>query len=541
MLRQDVISERKPDTRPASGYASMLSLAGAVARRSQVVIAILFVGALLVRLDGISGPSIQSRELQNALLARQYYLGDGDGLPKWKQRVLRELHQLVRPIEPPILDVAAGATFRLVGGERLWIPRLWSTLFWLLGGYFLYRIATRVTRSEGAFFALALYLFWPYPAFISRLYQPDALMIALLLGGALSIVRYWEHPSRSRLAVAVIASGSAVVVKPGIAFVFLLGAFVAIAVSRRALAETIVGGRLPLFAALTVIPTGLYYVYSVHAHYFLAGQGDGWADPTKWWTAWFWDGWWQTVSFMLTFPQHQSYVAVVPLALGLAGIVVSRGVARAILLGLFIAYVVFALTLTVPIATHAYYSLPLVPTLSLSIGAVVSFVVERLEYRARAARAGILALGAVAILVAAYKAHAVLTPQPPLRQIADYRRIGEVTGHTTRAIYVDIRLRSPITYWGWIDGHYWYPPAPAQDLPASGNPFPRRIDAAKAQYLIVVDINELETEKRLRAFTRELPVVERTARYAIFDLRGGRAVAAIRDSELARPEPNGSR
>jgi 4-amino-4-deoxy-L-arabinose transferase-like glycosyltransferase len=535
MLRQGVISEREPDTRPTSARASMRSsLAGAVLRRSQVLlIAILFAGALLVRLDGISGPSVQSRELQNALLARQYYLGDGEGLPAWKQRVLRELHQLVRPIEPPVLDILAGSTFRLVGAERLWIPRLWSTLLWLLGGFFLYRVATRVTRSEGAFFTLALYLFWPYPAFISRLYQPDALMIGLLLGGVLSIIRYWEHPSRSRLAAAVIASAAAVVVKPGIAFVFLLGLFVAIAVWRRALAETILGGRLPLFVTLTLIPTGLYYIYSVHANYFLAGQGDGWIDPTKWWTAWFWDGWWQTVSIMLVFPQHQSYLAVVPLALGLAGILVSRGIARAVLLGLFAAYVVFALTLTVPIASHPYYSLPLVPTLSLSIGVLIGFVVAALEHRAPAARAAILALGTVAILVAVYKAHAVLTPQPPLRQIADYRRIGEVTGHTTRAIYVDIRLRSPITYWAWIDGRYWYPPTPAQDLPASSNPFPGRIDAAKAEFLIVVDMDELETEKRLRAFTRDLPVVERTDRYAIFDLRGGRAVAAIRQSRLA--------
>jgi hypothetical protein len=535
MLRHGIVSERDPEARPASAPAAMRpSVPAAVLLRSQVLlIAILFAGALLVRLDGISEPSVQSRELQNALLARQYYLGDGEGLPQWKQRVLRELHDLVRPIEPPILDRLAGSTFRLVGAERLWIPRLWSSLFWLLGGFFLFRVATRLIRPEGAFFTLALYLFWPYPAFISRLYQPDALMIALLLGGVLAIIRYWEQPSRSRLAVAVTLSASAVLVKPGIAFVFLLGLFVALAAWRREVVKTIVRGRLPLFVALTLVPTGLYYVYSLHANYFLAGQGDGWIDPTKWSTTWFWDGWWQSLAHVLVTPQHQTYLAVVPLGLGLTGIVVSRGMARAILLGLFIPYIAFALALTIPIATHPYYSLPLVPTLALSIGSVVSFVAERLEHRARAARAAILALGALVTLVAAYKDHAVLTHQTPPHLIADYRRIGEVTGHTTRAVYVDLRLRSPITYWAWIDGHYWYPPTPAQDLPASGNPFPRRIDAAKSDFLIVMEMSELKTEKRLRAFTRGLPVVERTARYAIFDLRGGRAVAAVRHSRVA--------
>lgn len=535
MPRHSIVSERDPETLPASTPAAMRpSVPAAVLLRPRVfLIAILFAGALLVRLDGISEPSVQSRELQNALLARQYYLGDGEGLPQWKQHVLRELHDLVRPIEPPILDVMAGSTFRLIGAERLWIPRLWSSLLWLLGGFFLYLVATRVTRPEGALFTLALYLFWPYPAFISRLYQPDALMIALLLGAVLAIIRYWEHSSRSRLAVAMTVSASAVLVKPGIAFVFILGLFVAIAASRGVLVETIVGGRLPLFVALTLVPTGLYYVYSVHANYFLAGQSDGWIDPTKWWTTWFWDGWWQSVSHVLVSPQPQTYLAVVPLALGLAGIVVSRGIARAILLGLFIPYIAFALALTVPIASHPYYSLPLVPTLALSIGAVVSFVAERLEHRARAARTAIVALGALVALVAAYKDHFVLTHQTPPHLIADYRRVGEVTGHTTRAIYVDLRNRSPITYWAWIDGRYWYPPTPAQDLPASGNPFPERIDAAKSEFLIVMEMSELKTEKRLRALTQELPVVKRTARYAIFDLRGGRAVAAIRHSRVA--------
>jgi 4-amino-4-deoxy-L-arabinose transferase-like glycosyltransferase len=534
MLRHGAVSGSGAGTPPVISRNSRWSLARDVRIPwHALLIATVFAGALLVRLDRISMPSVESRELQNVLLARQYYLGDGEGLPPWKQRVLREQHDLVRPIEPPILDVLAGFTFRRIGGERLWIPRLWSSLFWLLGGLFVYRVATRITTRVGAFFALSLYLFWPYPAFISRLYQPDAMMIALLLGAALTVIRYWEQPSQSRLVAAAIASACAIIVKPGIAFVFLLSLFLALAVWRRELLESIVRGRLPVFVALSLVPTGLYYVYSVQANYALAGQADGWADPTKLWTTWFWDGWWQMVSYMLAFPQHQTYLAVVPLALGLIGITISKGIGRTILLGLLVAYIVFALTLTVPIATHAYYSLPLIPTLSLSIGVLMGFVAERLRHRAPAARAAVLAFGALAILIAAYKAHAVLTPEPPLRQVADYKRIGEVTGHTSRAIYVDLRLRSPISYWGWIAGRYWYPPTPAQDLPSSGNPFPSRIDPAKTDFLIVVDMDELKTEERLRSFTRDLPVVGRTARYAVFDLRGGRAVAAARRSRLA--------
>ncbi len=534
MLRHRLVSESEPGVRPPLVRGSTGSSRVEVWWRTRplLLVAILLAGGLLVRLDGITTPSVESRELQNALLARQYYLGDGDGLPVWKQRVVRELGHVVQPLEPPVLDVLAGSTFRLVGAERLWIPRLASIMFWLLGGVFLYLIAGRVTRPEGALIALALYLFWPYPAFISRLYQPDAMMMALLLAAALTIIRYWERPSPARLGAAGIVSAAATVAKPGIAFIFLLGLFIAIAVSRRALVETLVRGRLPLFVTLALLPAAVYYIYGVYVRDFLAGQGEGWIDPTKLWTAWFWEGWWETVSYMLVFPQHQTYAAVLPLGAALLGIAVSSGLARAILLGLLFAYIVFSFTLTVPIATHAYYSLPLIPTLSMSIGALTVVLADRLRQHARVAPAAVLALAAVAISIGAYKTHTVLTPTPPLRQIADYQRIGEATAHTTRAIYVDMRLRSPISYWGWMVGRYWYPPTPAQDLPASADPFPSRIDAAKADFLIVVEMSELETEERLRAFTRELPVVERTERYAIFDLRGGRAGPAERRSRL---------
>ena len=83
-------------------------------------------------------------------------------------------------------------------------------------------------------------------------------------------------------------------------------------------------------------------------------------------------------------------------------------------------------------------------------------------------------------------------------------------------------------YWGWIVGYYWYEPTPGQDLPVAGNPFQPGLHPAEAAYLVVVDMPELRSERRLRLITRSLPVVGRTSGYAVFDLRGGRALAAVR-------------
>ena len=64
-------------------------------------------------------------------------------------------------------------------------------------------------------------------------------------------------------------------------------------------------------------------------------------------------------------------------------------------------------------------------------------------------------------------------------------------------------------------------PTPAQDLPASGYPFPAWIDPRRAKYLVVVGMTELRTERRLQNLVRNLPVVARTNGYAVFDVTRG--------------------
>lgn len=492
-----------------------------------VLVSCLLAGAFLLRLEGITKPSVESRELHNALIARQYYLGDGSGLPAWKQRVLRELGEVVRPIEPPVLDVLAATAYRISGGERLWIPRLMSAAFWIAGGVFLYLIALRLTSREGALVALGLYLVWPYAVWLSRLYMPDATMVSLLLVATLAVIRYWERPSRPRFLAAAGISAVAAAIKPGVAFIFLVALFAAIAVSKRAFRETMSQGGFPLFVGLAATLPAVYYVFGTYVRDFLVGESEGRVQPGLVAKESFWRGWWDMVSTVLAYPQPQSYLALLPLAAAASGFFVApRGMSRAVLAGLTLGYVAFALVVPGFTATHAYYALPLIPILALAIGTLAGFVFTRTWASRPGARYALLGPAVLMVGIGVYKSHAVLSSSPPSREIADYRRIGRITGHTAHAIVVDVRLRSPISYWGWMVGRYWYPPTPAQDLPSSGDPFPSWIDPASAEYLVVVDVSELETEQRLRAFVRDLPVVAKTDRYAIFDLRGGRALRA---------------
>jgi hypothetical protein len=217
------------------------------------------------------------------------------------------------------------------------------------------------------------------------------------------------------------------------------------------------------------------------------------------------------VSFLLSTPQRQTSLALVPLVLGIVGLALApRGVPRAILWGLTAGYLVFGLAFARYTSTHPYYALMLIPILSLAIGDVVGRVWDRLS-RSTPARAA-LALAVVAVVATGtYKAYVSIsgTNRPTLERIADYRRIGELTNHTTRAIIVNPSLGHPVMYWGWVVGNEWDLEQPT--LPSS-------IDPSEKDYLIVVDNGAFDASPGLRELAHGRRVVARTDRFTVFAL-----------------------
>jgi len=486
-----------------------------------LVVAVLLAG-LTLRLPSIDEPSIEQRENQSSLLARGWFLHGQDDLPAWQRRVLGEVDTVLKPYEPPLLEIAAAAFYRATDRERIWFPRLLSVLAWITGGAFLALLGKRLMNRAGILTAVALYVAWPYPFSHSRKFMPDALLVACLLAATLAIVRYWERPSRARFFGAAAAAAVATVIKPGVGYFFVVALFVALALAHGRLRAEIFSGRLPGFVGLAASLALFYFAIGRYATNFIhPDAGTGRAMPDFVLTQRFWNGWWDMISFLLRSPQPQEYLAIAPLALGVLGLVLTpRGVPRAILWGLTGGYVLFALTFARYTATHPYYALPLIPILALAIGIVVGRLHDRVSHLPPVRVALALVVAAV-IGTGAYKAYAnIAIAQPPLQTIADYRRIGELTEHTTRAIVVNPSLAHPVMYWGWIVGEEW-------DL--EQEVLPRSIDPRDKDYLIVVGNGALQGSPGLRALARGQRVVARTERFTVFGLcrsRGGRLTRA---------------
>src|SRR4029450_2163039 len=112
--------------------------------------------------------------------ARKYYYDALQSVPNWKRQIATINKQTEGTLEPTIMPFVVSLAYRVIGGEQFWIPRLLSSVFWLIGGGFLYLIAKKITSMDAAVSSTTFYLFLPFGVSASRSFQPDPMMIMIL-------------------------------------------------------------------------------------------------------------------------------------------------------------------------------------------------------------------------------------------------------------------------------------------------------------------------------------------------------------------------
>jgi 4-amino-4-deoxy-L-arabinose transferase-like glycosyltransferase len=505
-----------------------------------VVLLALFLGALVLRLDGLTRPPLDfapTRQYYSALIARGLELGGAEDLPVWKRRIVDEINEELPRYEPPLMEFAAAASYRLTGAERLWIPRLFASVFWLLGGLFLYRLAQRVTSTGGALLSLVAYLLFPFGIFASRSFQPDALMVMSLLAGVLALVRYHEQPSRQRLVAASAVSAAALLVKPGIPAPFLYAVFLSLSISRLGLRRAATDVRLPAFVALSALPMLAYYLYGKYVAEFVSADTGDWVIPRLLVESGFWRGWlYYQLPGVLGSPLDSSKLLVKAFAYAvllaaLLGIfrVRARG-PKALLVGLWAGYFFFGVIFTWHIHTHQYYSLPLVPIVALSLGPILCALARWAEQSHYLVRLTLAIAIVAAVSVGMWKVHLRLTDPSYENEVQIYREIGSSAHHTATALFLDPYYGNAVSYHGWLFGRFW--PAPAQVGPGAGatstpSEFQKAVEAPPARtYFIVTRLSDLHADSRLKTFVEHsFTIVRESPDYVIFDLRRRRTRA----------------
>ncbi len=501
-----------------------------------------------LRLYDLTDPPIDfhpTRQLRNAIVARSIYyqlLPDADETTRQQAEAFgRSTGQY----EPPILESIVAFTYLVVGQERLWISRLYTTLFWMIGGVALFALSKRIAESTrdphaaennaaahipliSAAIALAYYLVLPFSVQASRSFQPDPFMVMWLILAVFALYRWSEDRSWKWALLAGVFGGMGILVKPVAAYI-LAGAGVALVLQRFVRKEHVLSGlwdilknpQIWLMVILMLAPTLVYNM----------GRGQRASEYFSNWTLalshlllepWLYLRWANTV---------QKLLGPVPLILSLVGIIIARARDRALLTGLWAGYFIYGLTLPYQMYTHSYYHLQLTPIVALSMvplfQSALSWVSNIISNRARSQQALILGLTlglATAVLV--YTSWIALIPQTSKDYHNEPAHWEEIAAFLPRdgkimALTQDYGFR--LMYYGWRKVTLWPNRGEQQliELRGSGKSF-EELFAERAEgkrYFLITSFRQFDDQPVLKQTLYDHYVILAEGNgYIIFDL-----------------------
>ncbi len=474
-----------------------------------------------IRLVDFDDPPLDfhpARQLHSALISRAVYLNHGGDLPGLDAEYEHEaiMRGVQEPwIEPPVLEYLTAALYQFAGDADLRVPRACSIVFWLAGAVALYLLCRRFFGMVGTLSGVAFFLFFPYGVFASRSFQPDPLMIALILWALETLCRWEEKPTTGSALLAGVFAGAAIFVKQ--VSVFPLGlAMLFFVLSARGFRPAVRSVQVWLIAVLSLLPVLVYNVWGYFIQGFLVQQYQG-------------RFYWREIlspAFYVRWLRKVEQVFGLPLAIGgmLGTVGIHRQKYRLLWAGYLAGYVGYGWALPHHIGTHDYYHLILFPLLAVGLGGLVDFVMDRL---------GGLSAGklfsrlAVFVLIAGLNGWWLLDSAMTLRR-NDYRAWPQLWQELAAAldpyegqintIGVMDDYGSGMIYWGLRTPMIWE--SNVEQMEEQQAMTEIRQAMLNREFLIVTDFESYYQQPRLQRWLLQYAQVYRqTAEYLVFDLR----------------------
>lgn len=508
-------------------------------------IAVFTIG-IAVRLYDITDEPLDfhpTRQLRGAVIARGMYYDVLPGADPETRELAISHWQSTGQYEPSILEYIVSRTYLIIGGEQVWVAKAFNSLFWLIGGITLFDLARRIAGSSkqkesskaytigwlSALAVTAYYLLNPFGVQASRSFQPDPGMVMWIILAVYALFRWSEIRSWKWTILAGVFAGIAILTKAVAAYI-IAGASAAIMIYTLGHEDSDPGGKFftRLFNAikriilnphvwvmiiLMLLPAGLYY----------ATRGGRASDYFTSWTV--------ALSHLLLDPETyvrwlrlvESLMGLAVLLTALLGIVIARPRSRALLLGLWVGYVLYGLFLPYQMYTHNYYHLQLIPIIALSLVAPAVLVVTALSNQSRFWQS----MGAVAaVVILLYTAWLAVLPQyteDHRHERAYWEEIGAQIPSDGKIIGLTQDYGYPLMYYGWRKVKLWPPRGEINLAKLRGSEkdfnsyFEKRIENMK--YFVVTAFKQFDDQPVLEETLYErYPVLIDSQGILIFDL-----------------------
>jgi hypothetical protein len=445
-----------------------------------------------------------TRQLFGLIKARgMYYAGLGN-IPQEQRQLAIELWKAKTTFEPQIMEHLTVFAYRFIG-EQFWVARIYSSIFWVLGGLFLFLLVRDLFNEQGALLSLTFYLFLPYGLIASRSFQPDPLMTMLTIIFWWSVNRWSKHPNSWTFAITAGLFGGLAIVMKFVAAFFVLGAGLgALIMSLRAgyySRQSIFPLTVMVFLGIT--PGASWVLYGTYFSDFLVKKFEGRFIPELLISPSFYLGW---------FTMMNASTGLIFVMLGLLGLYFARE--RTFPLSLWIAYGVYAIAFDYHISTHDYYSLLLIPVTAVSLAPLADLQIKKLDHRIPVA---LFALISTVIFIQTLSS-VDYRPQAKIWQTIDndLEPRAKLTSLTD-----DYGMR--LEYWGWrksaawpLYGDLYY----HEDIKGAKKEFEKRFSALTngRNYFIVTQFDELERQPELKEKLSTYPILTQTEDFIIYKL-----------------------
>lgn len=482
-----------------------------------VLLAVLFAAALGIRLYDLTdlpNDFYMTRQYRSLIIARGMYYQHLNDVPEWKRDLAVSQWKAEDLIEPPIMEGIVSLTYNLTG-ERIWLGRLYASLFWLAGGVAIWLLAKEMSMRAGGIIAVAYFIFVPFGVTVSRAFLPDPLMVAMIAWSLWALYR-WEKYRTWKLAIlAGVVTGLTIFVK-SVAVFPLLGAAAGLVLSRGSWKRIFADKQTWLVIGITAVPTVIYYIYGILTSN-LGSQFGLRFFPSYWKDASFYGRW----IFMAA--GFAGFAAMMAALIGILIYPTNRQ--RFIAIGLWLGYIAYGFTFPYHFITHDYYHLPILLVVAFGLIPAADFllrgVLEKKGWVWQVGLAGILMLGVGMQMWASRNTMAVANFRD---DIAYYQDLGKVIGHDTKIIQVSGDYGYRLAYWGWVSGAYW-PSTMDTDLrtlagqtePDFSSEF--SYNTKGKDEFVITSLGELDKQPELRDYLADnYPLDVKGDGYLIYDL-----------------------
>jgi hypothetical protein len=456
-----------------------------------------------------------TRQLLSAIKARGIFDQTAPGIPDWQRKMSLKQWKTRAEVEPEVFEHLVAFTYRFTG-EQLWVARAYSSLFWLIGGLFLFLLVRELVSTDAAVISTAYYLFFPYAVAASRSFQPDPLMVMLIIIFWWMVMCWSKTQSWVWAILAGVFGGFAIFIKFVAAF-FVLGGALGAALGNFSIRDLVRKPQVWIMAALGILPAAAYIFYGTVLNGFLGQQFSGRFIP----------------ALLLSPLNYLEWAVMANMAAGgivimlalLGLLIVRQRSVRNYLIGLWVAYILFGLFFDFHVATHDYYHLPLIPLVAFSLAPIADVIMSHLAELTsqRWIRTGAVVVLTYGLLAGVWDIRNQMKSVDYRPEAAMWAQIGDKLGHGPNVVALTQDYGTRLAYWGWQDAMIWPNSGDIDYHDARGSTFDAekrftRLTAGKS-FFLVTDFAELGRQPGLNKLLAGFQVYTQGDGYIIYDLQ----------------------